>query len=60
MKRGRVIIYCFAGDCRDQLFVITSFHCFFAGLHFPTVHSTMAIQSSMNGFSTARHCGSIR
>ncbi len=60
MKRERVIIYCFVGDCRHRLFVITLFHCFFAGLHFRTVHLTMAIQSSMNGFSAARLRGSIR
>lgn len=53
MKRGRAIICCIVGDCRHRLFVITSFHCFFAffaGLHFETVHFTMAIQSSVNGF----------
>lgn len=63
MERGRVIIYCFVGDCRHRLFVFTSFHClffFFAGLHFRMVHFTKAIQSSMHGIRTARLCSSIR
>ena len=48
MKRGGVIIYCLLGDCRRWLFVITSFHCFSADLHFTMAHFTKAIQSSMN------------
>lgn len=33
---------------------------FFASLHFQTVHFTMAIRSSLNGFSAARHYTPIR